>query len=151
MTTNPTLADRVERAEGASRELDAVIAVAVSGDARAYVVQAQEGDIFDYKPGWWVTGDGKSARAPAYTAGMTEAELLLLKGWKWQAGWSGDRDPQPGDRPAFALLIDERNNLIGDLSEAATPALALCAAALRARQETPDGEAVAAILKEPTR
>lgn len=104
------LAEWCETATGPDRELDAAI-------QRALGSGSTEHWFADFL-GNWVTDD----HAPTYTASLDAAMTLagsdagfwLAKGRKWAAGY--------GDE--FAL---------GDGGEAATPALALCAAALRAR------------------
>jgi len=130
------LAEMCEGAEVPSRELDAAIVIALRiwpGVKGCEWIKRWEGEIaVDAKaPGrvrhkesgcWW------SARY--YTASLDAARTLVPEGWYWRAGhgvlWAGwahlnRKHPDHCDRD------DEHS------AHAETPALALCAAALRAR------------------
>jgi hypothetical protein len=95
------LAERCEAATRASLDLDNVIA--------------------------GVMGVRLGAERPRYTASLDAALALVLDGWAWMVGCDVDE-------PFFATLVptDESGITADDIdTKAATPALALCAAALR--------------------
>lgn len=125
MTNLLELAERCEWAEGPDRELDALIAANLR-------VGTEHGWAFKNYPQWIGRADGRvhlddggpSFSAPAYTASLDAAMTLV-----------------PTDHPKWA--VTGRNSATcgpkhgegGPLewTFAATPALALCAAALKAR------------------
>ena len=132
------LADRCEAATGPDRELDCAIGCAVAG-------------FFVCKPRWegapvsygQVDADGSRSEpgtggdwmVPRYTASLDAAMTLAPKGWfmqlsDWQAPILRAHGPWQAiftlDRDDFRRGFDAR------CDHAATPALALCAAALRA-------------------
>lgn len=74
--TLPDLLKRVEAASGPDRELDAEIAVALSGDPEAWVVNPAPHSVFSAVPGWWRDGHDKSHEAALYTASL-DATLSL--------------------------------------------------------------------------
>lgn len=134
------LADRVEAAEGPDFGLDADIA-----RAAGYV---QHFDSLWWSPaivraarksrrGKW--HHGRAAMLPAFITSIDAALTLVPKGWKW-ALYSADDRSNP-----VAYCVPNMGRLpwpewVTDI-EAATPALALCAAALRAlAQEAPGDE-----------
>jgi hypothetical protein len=111
------LAARCEAAEGPDRELDALISVAVD-----------DGCGIRWHDLWFFTfATGNSP--PLYTASLDAALTLLPPGSLW-AGGSMEEGP-------FARLLWPRadGTYVGNYLEitATTPALALCAAALRAK------------------
>jgi hypothetical protein len=121
------LAERCEAATGPDRELD--------------------GDIFcalGHAP--FIEGAYCAYRSPAYTASLDAAMTLVPEGWRWMAGhreFSHARGYVENGGPAFVGVGTRRNpNRLWFETTAATPALALTAAALRARaalaKETPD-------------
>lgn len=99
------LAERCAKATEGSREIDALI--------------------------WCVIEPSHTHRkasphqAPDYTGSIDDAVMLVPEGWTWSADAS-----VPGWQPQFKLFNFENKSVTG---QAATPALALCAAALRAR------------------
>lgn len=100
------LIQRVEAAEGPSRELDHAISMALSPcnammDARA---------------------------CPRYTASLDAAASLVPDGAFWIVSRSSYETRRYVEIPTAAAVVGSIR------SDAATPALALCAAALRARQ-----------------
>jgi hypothetical protein len=143
------LAARVEALSGPDRDLDAEIAVAVSGDAGAWVVRPSPQSVFAHLPGWYRTSDDKSHQAPAYTASLDAAMTLVPEGWAvdrlsmWPA--SPDEASNKGGPQSTAMLVGTSINRRGGSmfwghggkdgraeATAATPALALMAANLRA-------------------
>lgn len=118
------LAERCER-EAPSRELDADIFETVGGDAweRAYR-RAQEpcGCPHDtaVKDARW--------RSPRYTTGLEAAVTLVPEDWTWSAGVAAG---VPTRHQPWAEMY--RGLYAAQRSSAATTALALSAAALRAR------------------
>lgn len=116
MTDLMELASRVEAGEGADRELDADVFCALG-----------------LAP--FVEGAYDAYRAPAYTASLDAAMSLVPQGWGWNVS-------QPNDRAIASGLLKERTPVHGEVQygcdhryavAAATPALALTAACLRAR------------------
>ncbi len=92
MTRSETLlalADRCEAAMGPDRDLDAEIAVTVSGDAGAWVVTASPDSIFSHQPGWWRDGADKSHSAPAFCVSLDAAMGLVPEGWRWWKAGDG--------------------------------------------------------------
>jgi hypothetical protein len=117
---------RVEAATGADRELDAEISVAV-GRHETHIERRSDGTA-KLLP-WRGDGTGSGiVECRRYTASLDAAVSLVPSGWDWSVNAScfgyvrglpqagQDMDPE------------------GWCRNAATPALALCAAALRARQ-----------------
>lgn len=124
------LAALCEAAEGPDRELDAKIAVILSGDASAWVVPEVPGSIFTHKPGWWRDALDKSHSALAYSASLDAAITLVDAECYWQVGHDGEgRDPSMFAARVFDPLTMRRPCTA--VSE--TAALALAAAALKAR------------------
>ncbi len=118
MTANLTdLADRVARLTGPDREVDAAIAVA------AKVVPHDFEPAFE--PGYWrAMYDNRHWYAPEYTASIDAAMTLVPEGYDYGIyRVSGECQVEVGAAETFQL----------EQVTAATPALALTAAALRAR------------------
>jgi hypothetical protein len=120
-----SLADRCEAGTGGGRELDAQIAVAVSDDAGAWVVEPSPASLFSHQPGWFSTSDNRSHKAPSYTASLDAAMSLVPSGIVWNMG---------NDVRCWAHVWRDKNLYDGVPwdARASTPARALTAAALRA-------------------
>jgi len=110
------LAARCEAAEGPDRKLDLAVALAIRGQAINGVINV-------------------SAR---YTASIDAAMSLVPEGWGWLVS-------QPNAKALASGLLKKRTPVLGEVQygydrrhsvAAATPALALTAAALRARAAT---------------
>ena len=129
------LADRVEAATGADRELDADIAVAAAGFRRVSESMLCK-DEWDYAS----NADGYFLAWPRYTASIDAALTLVPSGWTWSI--VHEREWELSGKPAYFSDLRRGYRTSYDnatLSWSATPALALTAAALRAlAQETPD-------------
>lgn len=112
-----TLIERIEGAEGPSRELDAEIARSL-------------GRPWDYAADWGPRGRDKPV-AYAYTGSLDAAMSLVPEGMRWCV------DTCNGNPRSF---VEPRHPYEGQpfWGNAATPALALCAAALRAIGDTHD-------------
>lgn len=116
------LAERCEAATGADTKLEREIAEALGW--RHVRNKGPESEWFPYV---WVAPDGKcdaDETYPDYTASIDAALTLVPEGWNWQVGkgnhcWSAVYQGAPP-----SMRVDPI---------AATPALAICAAALRAR------------------
>lgn len=117
---------------GADRRLDADIAVAISGDADAWVVLPSPDSMFSHKPGWYRTSDDKSHCAPEYTASLDAAMTLVPERAQWMFDshynmaavcvyWDGHEGPEMSEYAG----------------EGRSPALALTAASVRARNSLP--------------
>jgi hypothetical protein len=116
MTTDlPALIARVEAATGADRELDDMIAIAVGIPATIKLGDEMLGNVR------WAP-----VRSKPYTASLDAAVSLVPSGCLWTLDCLSN---------ATALYRDARYQ-----ANAATPALALCAAALRARQAMEGGD-----------
>ncbi len=128
------LAARVEDAEGVDRLLDALIAAIAR-------VGAEDWPWAAGYPAWEASPDGRvhlekngpSFEAPAYTASIDSAMMLVpsprIEGEYVSIGvWTGPGVHAPHVRARAWVSGSER-------VLAATPALALCAAALRARAQ----------------
>jgi len=73
----------------------------------------------------------ESTRVPRYTTSIDAAMTLVPEGWRFEL-------TNTGFKPGVSLVPPGKFFLVG--SYAATPALALCAAALRARSHPTQGE-----------
>lgn len=138
------LAERVERAEGPDRRLDVAIAIAVdwtypSMMAPLRVTVAWRGeDAIDSIAEEAERPDSLLKYLPRYTASIDAAMTLVPEGWWWSAGdCSVSSDASVGPDVAHcdkALLIAFDDGIHADLPHPSTPALALCAVSLRARE-----------------
>lgn len=129
------LAMRVEAAEAADRELDAAIAVALKIGCRAnlpddleYLSEISPGDYEarHRKLGyyWFHCRSGKSMRAAdRFTLSLDFAILLVPAGYAWEVGQADGRT---------GATVSSTSDDMGDCTMAATPALALTAACLKA-------------------
>jgi hypothetical protein len=146
MTDLEQLALKCETASGADRELDADIFQAIGGkqwDRAYHDAQAPCGCPHE------MAVDGARRRAPRFTASLDAAMTLVPEGWVWLVS---NRAPKPlagraylhNGELIYSGIGGSRPNPAHKFAEvvAATPALALTAACLRAR---------AALAKEPTR
>ena len=135
------LSDQVEAATGADRELDAAIGVAI-GRFRAEpnkgwpdrldYIELREGGVQCYP------GNGFDQLVPHYTASIDAGLTLVPEGLEWEVcAYDAARDPRFGRFQSRIKLLTYTQDPeeLGPQStmNAATPALALCAAALRAR------------------
>jgi len=117
------LIERVEQATGADRELDGAIEKMLTPDLAArpwrYLGHGRWND--DSEP-----NGANLVAAPRYTSSLDAAASLVPEGWQWACG-----KDRPENGGAWA---DVQPNAVGVTKRrAATPALALTAAALRAR------------------
>lgn len=128
------LAGRVEAAIGPDRELDAEIALAVG------IVTEREGDLFfghrDYSVMVLERGyydiEGSAPELPHLTASIDAALMLRPQGWSYAEG-SGGLTKTFG---AWGRVWKPSNRQYRPFeATAATPALALTAAALKARAQ----------------
>jgi hypothetical protein len=127
------LAERCEAATGPDRELDGAIVVAIDGDRQTILYnepgpfpqKAVRGPIRDLM----LTGDDLASyiNAPTYTASLDAATTLVPEGMSWGVG------PRDGTGKAWAWVGSHDDMYLA--KKPATPALALCAASLRARAE----------------
>lgn len=121
-TTLLALAERVEAATGADRELDAAIDCAV----RLPDLRPAQPDDFDGKYGY-SAGNIKCEHgflmSYRYTASLDDAMSLVPSGYEWSVNWCGNSVANVSE-----IGVDYPVHCGG----AATPALALTAACLRA-------------------
>lgn len=128
------LAARCEAATGADREMDAAIAVSLNIGARGllpddheYLARVRKDDGCAPGTYWFVCRSGRSLRtAEAYTASLDAAMSLVPEGHDWSLHVDN------GEALAGCEPASDDGCWCAD-RHAATPALALCAAALRAR------------------
>jgi hypothetical protein len=105
------LAHAAEGAEGPDRELDGAIHCALDPTRQRKM-------------------DEIGAFGPAYTASIDASLMLVPEGWDWELTTTGFK---PG-----ASMIGPKRAALGIGSYAATPALAIVAAALKARATMED-------------
>ena len=130
------LAERVEALSGPNHEIDSLIGAAVGLKYRILRDGSGRGKGME----WLEDGHGVETwapHAPRYTASLDAAMTLVPEGCGWLTGWGQTRPDEPmgGARiTRNARFVGYRENYDEiAVGEAATPALALCAAALRAR------------------
>ena len=131
MIDHEQLAARIEALDGPSREVDAEIyawvRMSLYGSPEAYPAPSGKGRVVC----WYKSGTHGTTIAPRYTASLDAAMSLVPEGASWEMRWfSGDKKSwitffPPGDAEDDYFHI----------YNARTPALALCAAALRARRQ----------------
>lgn len=119
---------KLAAAYGGDRDLDAAIAVAVTqpihtADDSIYARLRDPGHDASHPGHYFLKSrsGAQAATAPFYTSNLDAALTLVPEG----AGWNVN-----GNAPLFYASVK------GHTSKAPTPALALCIAALMARQET---------------
>ena len=136
--------ERIEGLDGSDRQVDAEIGLATG----AFFTVPNKGwpDRLDYCR---INGDGSQTfpgngfdqLVPAYTASIDAAMTLVPEGWGWNIS-------QPNARALASGLLKKRTPCSGEVQNGcedryavagATPALALCAAALRARTHRGEG------------
>lgn len=124
---------RIEAASGPDRELDCRILCADKNwHFRKMIVPENNASHVSFRTS---DGDKSLYYTPKYTASVDAALTLVPDGMLWMVTNTGVDDPhKPDFSKATAVVADWRRSASegGDRS-AATPALALCAAALRAR------------------
>lgn len=130
MTDLMELASRVEAGEGPDRELDVRISLALSG------IPYSDSDVIDMlairdEPTGYGVYRPADEYVPAYTASLDAAMTLIGSDVYWRLG----NDGEGPDVSAFKATVTsgEGPTLTFHDAVAATPALALTAAALRAR------------------
>ena len=135
------LIERLEKAGEGSRILDARIAVAAQlnmpepmGDAEPYLKMPHKLDECADGTYWLVQRSGMSLRtAPQYSTNLQDAFGLVLEGWQYGISTHPpDELFNPGGAQAYVMKGMAENY---QHSDAATPALALCIACLRALEK----------------
>jgi len=122
-----TLIEQIEAADAGSRELDAEI-------ARVFEPERIWLPVMSYGHGVYANANGSASMCPAYTTSLDAAMTLVPEGWRLAA--MAEHDPKDGKSIVHLVRIGKGyGGQVDDRrwSNAATPALALCAAALRAR------------------
>lgn len=118
------LASRVEAAQGADREIDAAVMRCFTNS-----VESDDGE-------WWYGPHDEAPRkVPAFTASLDAAASLVPDGWiVANIGQNDDKtwfaELRQGHRTSYTKVVFAPKDY-----KAATPALALAAAALRAMAE----------------
>lgn len=118
-----SLIAKLESAAEGSRELDEAIAIAVLAD---FEVDRLVG-MSDDDPGilTFRYPDGSRGTALRYTTSLDAALSLVPEGWEWCLTWEGG-----------IASVDIGDPMLRMEYAAATPALAMCAAALKARSQS---------------
>jgi len=123
--THDELAERIEALEGPCKETDAHIRRAILGKPNAWVEQSRFNGAWcvfdgtrDAKGRWRLANDGGSK---PFTASLDAAMALVPEGWDYTI------------RKRHVELRHPVQRAFDTGATGATPALALCAAALRAR------------------
>lgn len=143
MTDLTELAKRVEAATGPDADLDRRIMAALGYSYRAgnRSIGLTYGKAWDSHPYQeWVKGDEvvPDHCVPDYTASLDAATTLVPGGWNWGVGPWEDWKSTP--RRAWAWCEETGEDWSEEMNrQAATPALALTAAALRARAAMGEG------------
>ncbi|MCM8735979.1 hypothetical protein M5E06_17745 [Azospirillum sp. A1-3] len=140
MSDLPSLISRLEAAEGPSRELDGMIHAAVTGKEVIYDGGERVDSAFIVGTQEWTARDGSrqatvEGYAPAYTGSIDQALMLAADcGVEMHRRSNYDQDGILCTAYVWPILTDhrdiERDRLRGD---GANLALAVCAAALRAK------------------
>ena len=142
------LAERCERINGPCRQMDARIVVALGEMPEwARVVHAGRKLVWTRRdhaePVVSIGKHGPDIPVPAFTASLDQAMTLVPEGdgigWQVSGGgcagvWRISTDPDDYDASRFPAPIWQA------AGKAATPALALCAASLRARAQATEAE-----------
>ena len=131
--THNELAARIERAEGPDRALDAEIAVAVYGGEIVWKMTNYTMESYParrYASAQHVGGYGND-HVPEYTASIDAAMQLVPSGWKLRQ--MHFNAPCADDRKWHLNLRGGKEGGDRFVGRGSTPALALSAAALRAR------------------
>ena len=127
-----TLIERLESATEGSRELDEAIINALCPDAMCRQDPAWEDSITVYHADALL--DSGKAELPHYTTSLDAALTLVPEGWEWSL--AGGNKNEPVQVPYASCWPDEQPfpAELDLYAEAATPSLALCIAALKARE-----------------
>lgn len=130
------LAERCEQATGPDRKLDVAIWLEIDPRNRSGWLGAYQRNMGLRAKGslpptfeQWLAKATVSV-VPAYTASLDAAMTLVPKDHSWEAGSEG-----LVDKP-YAHIMCWEDGQLSHCNAAATPVLALCAAALRARTHT---------------
>jgi hypothetical protein len=126
MSSLSEIIERVEKAGGQSRELDALIECEVRR-LQAYAVGLSDETRAHWNPigskGEVIDNQGLCRyQSPAYTSSIDTALTLLPEGWEWELSWIYGRACAKLGDPVLSIDCD-----------GSTPALALVAACLKAR------------------
>jgi hypothetical protein len=126
------LAERCEQAAEPDRELDQEISRVLLPAAAEGITRSRYGWSYRvFGPSGW---DDEWLETLPFTASLDAAVTLVPEGWKWKAIL---RDSARGENTGEGYVHNNRLHMSGQYQGAdtfaATPALALCAAALRAR------------------
>ena len=124
------LLSTLEEATEGSRELDAAIDLEIFPSILAKCLPDETRG-----PGHWIHPQDGPVFSPEYTTSINAALTLVAEGWGWAVTdpkhWP---DSEPDDRPYARVYCPDRDQIKGN---GPTPALAICIAALRARDLTP--------------
>lgn len=119
------LAERIEKLDGPDREVDAEIAVSVLGMERDGPMFFGKDEDFVLERDYYSL-EGSHRELPAFTASLDAAMTLVPEGWDFRA------ERFDAKKACAAVWLRGWHDDTKLDTEASTPALALCAAALRA-------------------
>lgn len=123
------LAARCETAEGPDRGLDVEIAVAVEREHETRLLRCLDGA--ECRAPWRADpySPGNTIPTPRYTESADAALTLIPDGMWWLIGKGRTRP----DEPLYGVQILDGERVAAEAETEASAALAICAAALRAR------------------
>lgn len=123
-----TLIEKLETAEAGSRELSDEVLLALGW------MEGPLNTTIWYRPDYSVVPESENLEP---TTNLQDAVDLVPEGWDWGAGYGHENGDPEGEEVIFAVVgkPDKGLSTPGE-ANAATPALALCAAILRAKEVT---------------
>ena len=139
------LAKKIEVASYGSESLDDLIYEFAEGRTPCWTGPIG-GGVFD-QPAWFremprnvIGASVEIGRAPRFTSSLDTAQTLMEAGWRFLLDGPGSVSQTPHSASCEVSIQDnyawdEKRKALKVTAKAATPALALCAAALRARIE----------------
>ena len=130
MTDLSQLIERLEKAKGPDRELDALIAIKIGGAVRITTGHGTRHQVLWPDNEIAQGGDIEMLPdVPLYTASIDAALTLVPEGWSFEV-----RASAVGDKGQANVWHYLKEYHAYSQRECASPAIALCIAALRARQ-----------------
>lgn len=133
------LVERIEAATGPDREIDALVHFTVNRRWVGRIPCWPPEKVYrpDMETGLYMAIEGKGYMygdsVPTYTASLDAALLIVPDGMLWMLTNTGIQNRKEPDFTKATALVSNWRDMDTDETQAETPALALCAAALRAR------------------
>ena len=134
--TRADLIAALEKAEGPSRELDGDIAEMCGVVPAELEAMGVKRSIARRGRGSWYGAEGAFWHAPAYTASLDAALTLVPNGWVFTLSTDDNASFPNAAAHARCANVPWASAYVNRVSDAhaATPAIALCIAALKARE-----------------